>query len=130
MYIKLFGYFLAIIALLVSLAMAISGGRWQALEKAAYGEKKRPWWFIALSILLIGLYILALVSFIGAEKNWAGWLLMVVIPLIWGLKGALLVFNPKGRQAVSGLEGDQNWRKVALARFPIAILLGILTYLA
>lgn len=130
MYIKLFGYFLAVIALLVSFVMAISGGRWQALEKAAYGGKKRPWWFIALSILLIGLYILAVVSFIGAQRNWAGWLLMVVIPLIWGLKGALLVFNPKGRQAVSDLEGDQNWRKVALARFPIAILLGILTYLA
>jgi len=128
MYIKLFGYFLASAALFVSLAMAIMGGRWQALEKAAYGGKRRPWWFVVLSILLIALYALALINFIGAEKNWAGWFLMVVIPVIWALKGALLVFNPKGRQAVSNLEGDQNWRKVALARFPIPIILGLLTY--
>jgi hypothetical protein len=128
MSIKLFGYFLASIAFFVSLAMALSGGRWQALEQAAYGGKRRPWWFIALGILLIAMYILALVSFINGEKNWAGWLLMVFIPVVWMLKGALLVFNPKGRQAVSGLEGDQNWRKVALARFPIAVILGILTY--
>lgn len=130
MYVKMFGTFLTVAALLASLAIAFMGGRWQAVEMAAYGGKRRPWWFIVLSILLIALYALALVSFIGDQKNWAGWLLMVVIPLGWGLKGALLVFNPKGRQAVSTLEGDQNWRKVALARLPIAIILGILTYLA
>lgn len=130
MYVKMFGTFLTVVALLASLAIAFMGGRWQAVEMAAYGGKRRPWWFIVLSILLIALYALALVSFIGDQKNWAGWLLMVVIPLGWGLKGALLVFNPKGRQAVSTLEGDQNWRKVALARLPIAIILGILTYLA
>ncbi len=128
MYIKLFGYFLASAALFASLAMAIMGGRWQGLEKAAYGGERRPWWFVALSILLIALYVLAWISFISSEKNWAGWLLMVVISVIWALKGALLVFNPKGRQAVSNLEGDQNWRKVALARFPIPIILGLLTY--
>ncbi len=130
MSIKSFGYFFTSIAFFVSLAMAVCGGRWQALEQAAYGGKRRPWWFIPLSILLIVLYILALVSFINGEKNWDGWLLMVVIPVGWMLKGAFLVFNPTGREAVSGLEGDQNWRKVALARFPIAVILGALTYFA
>jgi hypothetical protein len=55
---------------------------------------------------------------------------MVVIPIGWGVKGALIVFNPKGRQAVSAIAGDQNWRKIALARLPVAILLAVLTYLA
>ena len=128
MYVKLFGYFLTIAALAASIAMATMGGRWQAIEKAAYGGNRRPWWFITLSILLIGLYVLALVSFLGSEKTWAGWLLIVIIPVGWILKAALVVFNPKGRQAVSNLEGDQNWRKVALARFPIAVLLAVLTY--
>ena len=128
MYIKIFGYFLAGFALIVSLGMAILGWRWQALEQAAYGGKGRPWWFTPLTILLIVLYILALVSFINGEKNWAGWLLMVVIPVGWMLKGALLALNSKGREAVSGLEGDRNWRKVALARFPITLILGVLTY--
>jgi cell division protein FtsW (lipid II flippase) len=128
MYIKLFGYFLASAALFVSLAMAIMGGRWQALEQAAYGGKRRPWWFIFFGILLVVLYVLALVSFINGDKNWAGWLLIVVIPVGWLLKGTLLVFNTRGREAVSNLEGDQNWHKVALARFPIAVILSVLTY--
>jgi len=55
---------------------------------------------------------------------------MVVIPLGWALKAALVIFNPQGRQAVSAIAGDQNWRTVALARLPIAILLGVLTWLA
>jgi hypothetical protein len=130
MYVKLFGYFLAVAALAASIAIAVLGGRWQMIEKAAYGGNRRPWWFIILSILLIGLYLLALASFLGSEKTWAGWLLIVIIPVGWALKGALVIFNPKGRQAVSNLEGNQNWRKVALARLPIAILLAVLTYFA
>lgn len=131
MIIQLFGYFLAFAALLTSLAMALMGARWQAVEQSAYAGKSRPWWFILISILLVGLYLAALVTFIGEpEKTWAGWLLMVVIPIGWGLKAALVVFNPQGRAAVSAIAGDQNWRKVALARLPIALLLGILTWFA
>lgn len=131
MIIQLFGYFLAFAALVTSLAIALMGARWQAVEQSAYAGKSRPWWFILISILLAGLYLAALVTFIGEpEKTWAGWLLMVVIPIGWGLKAALVVFNPQGRAAVSAIAGDQNWRKVALARLPIALLLGILTWFA
>ena len=129
MYIKLFGYLLAFAALLTSLAMAWMGGRWQAIEASAYGGKRRPWWFYVLSLVLVGLYLLALLDFIEAEKNLAAWLLMIIIPAGWALKSALVIFNPRGRQAVSSLQGDQNWRKVALARLPIAILLGVLAAL-
>jgi hypothetical protein len=131
MTIQLFGSFLASAALFTSIAMALMGARWQAVEQSAYAGQRRPWWFILISILLVGLYLAALVTFIGTpEKTWAGWLLMVVIPVGWGLKAALVIFNPKGRQAVSAIEGDQNWRKVALARLPIAILLAVLTWFA
>ena len=129
MYIKLFGYFLAFAALLTSLAMAWMGGRWQAIEASAYGGKRRPWWFYVASLVLVGLYLLALFDFIGAEKNLASWLLMIIIPAGWMLKSALVIFNPRGRQAVSSLQGDQNWRKVALARLPVAILLAVLAAL-
>ncbi len=131
MIIQVFGYTLAAAALFTSIAMALMGSRWQAVEQAAYAGERRPWWFILISILLIGLYLTALVSFIGMpEKSWAGWLLMVIIPIGWGLKGALIIFNPKGRQTVSAIQGDQNWRKIALARLPVAILLAGLTYFA
>jgi hypothetical protein len=129
MTVQIFGYSLAAAALFTSLAMAVMGARWQAVEQSAYAGERRPWWFILISLLLIGLYIAALVSFSGApEKSWAGWLLMVVIPIGWGLKAALIVFNPKGRETVSAIAGDQNWRKIALARLPIALLLAVLTY--
>lgn len=131
MTIQLFGYSLAAAALFTSIAMALMGARWQAVEQSAYAGERRPWWFIFISLLLIGLYLAALLSFIGEpQKSWAGWLLMVVIPIGWGVKGALIVFNPKGRQTVSAIAGDQNWRKIALARLPVAVLLAVLTYLA
>jgi len=131
LYVKLFGYFLAIAALLTSAAIALMGARWQKVEQSAYAGERRPWWFIAGSILLIGFYIFALVHFVnGAPKTWAGWLLMVILPAGWGLKAALVILNPKGRITVSSIAGDQNWRKVALARLPAALLLGILTWFA
>jgi len=95
MIIKIFGYLLASAALFTSLAMALMGARWQAVERSAYAGQRRPLWFIILSILLVGVYLAALATFIGsAEKSWAGWLLMVVIPLGWALKAALVIFNP------------------------------------
>ena len=130
MYIKLFGYFLAVGILLTSLAMAILGGRWQSIEASAYAGKRRPWWFWAGSLLFLALYAAALISFINAGKNLASWILIIIIPLGWAIKGGLVIFNPKGRQAVSNLEGDQNWRKVALARLPTALLLAALAYVS
>lgn len=130
-YIKVFGYFLASAALFTSVAMTLTDARWQVVEQSAYAGKRRPWWFIAGSILILAFYLFALSQFINAApKTWAGWLLMVILPIGWGLKAALVVFNPKGRQAVSSIAGDQNWRKVALARLPVAILLAVLTWFA
>lgn len=128
MYIKFFGYFLASGVVLSSLMMAFLGGRWQKIEASAYAGKRRPWWFWVISLLFIALYIAALVHFIGSEKTLAGWLLIVVIPIGWAVKGVLIIFNAQGRQAVSNLEGDQNWRKVALARLPVALILAALAY--
>lgn len=130
-YVKLFGYCLAGAALFTSLAIGLMGGRWQAVEQSAYAGQRRPWWFVGGSILLLGFYLFALYHFVGvAPKTWAGWLLMVVLPIGWGLKAALVVFNPKGRATVSAIAGDRNWRTVALARLPIALLLGVLTWFA
>ena len=128
MYIKLFGYFLASGVLLTSLAIAFQGWRWQSIEASAYAGGRRPWCFVVISILLLTLYITALADFIGSGKNWASWSLIVLIPLGWAIKGALVIFNSQGRQSVSNLEGDQNWRKVALARLPVAAILAALAY--
>ncbi|NWG22212.1 MAG: hypothetical protein HXY39_18045 [Chloroflexi bacterium] len=130
-YVKLFGYFISAAVLITSLAIGLMGARWQAVEQSAYAGARRPWWFVAASVLLIVFYFLALNQFVSAApRTWAGWLLMAILPLGWGLKAALVIFNPQGRAAVSSIAGDQNWRKVALARLPIAILLGILTWFA
>jgi hypothetical protein len=44
----------------------------------------------------------------------------------WRAKVALVTFNPGGRRAVSSLAGDRAWRKVALARLPVALVLAVL----
>jgi len=127
---KFFGLILAAGVAATSLAMLVMKGKWQAVEAAGYGGDKRPWWFYLISVLLIGFYGWAVVDFIGAPKNWANWVLVIIIPLGWIIKGALLVFNPKGRQTISNITGDQSWVKIALARLPIAAVLGALAYLA
>jgi hypothetical protein len=130
MWIKLFGFGLAAGIVLTSLAMAWLGGRWQRIEASAYGSDKRPVWFWVLSLLLIGLYIAALVSFTSMERTWASWLLIVIIPLGWLLKAGLVVLNPRGRIAVSSVSGDKSWREIAVARLPIALILGVLAWFA
>jgi hypothetical protein len=131
MLMQAFGFALAGGVLFTSLAMAAMGGRWQRVEVAAYGSEGRPWWFWLGSAAVIALYLAALASFItAADRTWAGWILMVVIPLGWGIKAALLTFNSKGRRAVTSISGDTAWVKVAAARLPIALVLALLSVYA
>ena len=127
---KLFGLILAVGALATSVAMVTLGGRWQKIEAAAYGGERRPLWFWACSALVIALYLAALVDFVGGDKTWAGWALIVVMPAGWAIKAAAVIFNSRGRQAVSAISGDQAWTKVGLARAPIAIILAALAAFA
>jgi len=130
LFVKMFGFMLAAAALFTSLAMMIMGGNWQRIEELAYAGNRRPWWFKVISVFLILLYVLALVNFIVNDKNWASWTLMVIIPVGWVIKAAAVVFNKEGRKKVSSISGDENWRKVALARLPIAIILAVLAIFA
>ena len=129
MLVKLFGFTLAAAIALTSLAMMVWGERWHKAELAAYGGDRRPWWFYALSALVIGFYLAALVSFTGSDKSWAGWVLMVFIPLAWILKSALLIFNPKGREKVTALSSGSAWGKIGLARLPLVLILATLAAL-
>ncbi|HEY53688.1 MAG TPA: hypothetical protein G4N94_09550 [Caldilineae bacterium] len=128
--IKLFGFALAAGIALTSLAMMVWGERWHKAEVAAYGGERRPWWFYALSALIVGFYLLALAGFLGGEKSWAGWVLMVFIPIAWLLKSILLIFNPKGRTKVIALSEGSDWTKIGLARLPLALILAMLAALA
>jgi hypothetical protein len=126
MLIKMFALLLAAGVVGTSLAIITMGGRWQQVEEAAYGGERRPWWFWLTSLVLLGLYAGALFSFITGDRTWAGWVLVVILPLGWALKGALVVFNKKGRQTITSITGDQAWIKVGLARLPIAVVLVVL----
>jgi len=130
MLVNLFGLVLAGGILLTSILMMALGGRFQKVEAAAYAGTNRPWWFWLVSLLVIAMYSAALITFINDEKTWAGWLLMIVIPVGWAVKAVLVTFNPTGRQTVSGISGDESWGKIALARLPIALVLGALALLA
>ncbi len=127
--VKLFGFVLAAGIALTSLAMMLLGERWHKAEVAAYGGARRPWWFYALSALVVGFYLLALTGFLGGEKSWAGWVLMVLIPTAWLIKNILLIFNPKGRTKVTALSEGSGWTKIGLARLPLALILAALAAL-
>lgn len=129
-FVKLFGFFLGSGVVLTSLLMMVLGAKWQEIEAAAYGGKRRPLWFVLGSVLLIGIYAAALFDFFAADKTWATWVLAVVIPLGWLVKGAMIVFNPAGRKKVSSISGGQAWFKVALARLPVALVLFVLAWYA
>lgn len=123
----IFGYAVALAVLATSILIMVMGGRFQKVEQAAYSGESRPWWFYLSMAVYAVLYIAALISFImNPEKTWAAWVLVVIIPVGAVLKGSLVVFNKKGQKKVTSIEGDENWRKIALARlilFPIFLIL-------
>jgi RsiW-degrading membrane proteinase PrsW (M82 family) len=128
--VQFYGYFMAAVAAVASIVMFVMGGKFQNIEANAYAGKKRPWWFVLISATLIVAYCFVLYSFLQSDKTWAGWVLVVLLPVGWALKATMVVFNPKGRATVSAISGDSAWRKVALARFPIAIILAALAFYA
>ncbi len=126
LFVKLFGFLLAVGVVGTSAAMFALGARWQAIESSAYAGKKRPVWFFVVSALVLGLYGVALWRFVGEDKTWAAWVLMVALPALWALKTALVAANPAGRAKVSAISGNENWKKIALARLPVAVVLAAL----
>ena len=124
---QVFALVLATAVLATSILMFVMGARFQKVEQAAYSGERRPWWFILGMIAIAAMYFAALAGFVVTpEKTWAGWVLMVVIPVGAALKGGLVILNKKGQQAVTSIEGDAAWRKIALARgvlFPVFLLL-------
>jgi hypothetical protein len=129
-FVKLFGFVLVAGILFTSVAMMVLGGRWQKIEAGVYAGNRRPVWFWLVSALVVALYIAALIDFINGPRNWASWILMVVIPVGWILKGAAVIFNKQGRQTVSNIAGDEAWVKIGLMRLPIAVVLGVLATFA
>ncbi len=127
MWVKAFGFTLALGIALTSLAMMVWGERWHKAEVAAYGGERRPRWFYLLSALVVGFYLFALLNFAGGDKTWASWVLMVFIPVAWTLKGILLIFNPQGRAKITALSERSDWMKIGLARLPLALILTALT---
>ncbi|MBS9403908.1 hypothetical protein KG088_09730 [Halomonas sp. TRM85114] len=124
---------LTTVAAMTSTGMILLAARWQTIEVWAYGRARRPWSVWAMAGLLLVLWGLALRDFAmrpEGTRSWAGWCLVVGIPALWAIKSMALVFNPRGRAAVSSISGDRAWRRIGLARLPIAIILAALTLLA
>nr|WP_309503347.1 hypothetical protein [uncultured Roseovarius sp.] len=132
-WLTIFGAVLTVIAAMTSAGMILAPRHWQRLEHHAYGGARRPWQVWALAGLLLAFWALGLADFAqrpAQGRNWAGWTFAAVIPALWAIKAVALVFNPAGRAAVTGLSDPRQWRRVGLARMPIALALAILTWLA
>ncbi len=127
----IFGLTLALAVLVTSILIMVMGGRFQKVEQAAYAGERRPWWFkLSLAAYAI-FYVATLISFImSPEKTWGAWVLVVIIPVGAVLKGSLVIFNKEGQKKVTSIEGDQNWRKIAIARLVLFPVFLILAYFA
>lgn len=126
---KIFGLTLATAVLATSILIAVMGGRFQDVEKAAYTGDKRPLWFYLSAAAFVILYLVTLASFIlSPDKTWAAWVLVIIIPVGAVLKGSLVIFNKKGQEKVTSIEGDNAWRKIALARLVLLPIFLVLVY--
>lgn len=132
-WLTIFGGTLATLAAMTSAGMIFFARHWQELEAWAYGGARRPWSVWALAGLLLVLWAMGLADFAqrsAIDRSWVSWALVAGVPALWALKAALLVFNPAGRAAVSGIADPCRWRRIGVARLPIAVGLAVLTWLA
>ena len=128
---RVFGLVLAAAVLGTSILIFVMGGRFQEVEKQAYTKEHRPWWFYLGGLAFLGLYVATLAGFVVApDRSWAAWALVVIIPVGAVLKGSLVIFNKAGQRKVTSIEGDEAWRKVALARLILLPVLLALAYYA
>lgn len=130
-WVKVFAITMAIALAVTSAWIYHAGERFADVERRAYGEDRRPWWFVAAALTVVGLYALALFGFVTAQdRTWAAWVLMVVLPVGALGKGALVTWNPAGRRAVTQIAGNRAWRRISLARLPLAVVFLLLALLA
>lgn len=132
-WLTIFGVLLTGLAAATSLGMLLFPERWGRLEAWAYGGARRPWWVWALAGVLFALWGLGALDFALRQNTgriWAGWALVVGVPALWAVKSAALVFNTTGRSIVSGISDPCSWRKIGLARLPIALGLAALVWFA
>lgn len=131
-WLTIFGFVLTALAAITSAGMLLVPRLWQGLETWAYGGDGRPRTLWALAVLLLVLWGLGAAEFAmrpAASRNWAGWALAAGVPALWAVKSAALVFNEKGRAAVSSITAERTWRRIGWARLPIALVLALLTWL-
>ena len=132
-WLTIFGVSLTLLAAATSLGMLLLPERWGRLEVWAYGGARLPWPVWGLEVLLLALWGLVAADFtlrLDTGRTWAGWALVVGVPALWAVKSAALVFNPRGRAAVSSVSDPNTWRRVGLARLPIVPVLATLTWLS
>lgn len=132
-WLEIFGATLTLISALTSAGMILFASHWQVIEGWAYGGTHRPWPVWLLGGVLLCLWALGLADIIlhpTPGHAWAGWSLAIGVPALWAVKSVALVFNARGRAAVSAISDPRNWRLIGLARLPIAIILAMLTCLA
>lgn len=129
----IFGISLTILATATSLGMLLFPERWGKLEAWAYGGARRPFPIWGLAALLLALWGLGTTDFAlrpDTGRTWAGWVLVTGVPALWAVKSVALVFNPRGRATVSGISDTRSWRRIGLARMPIAFGLATLVWFA
>ena len=130
-WLTIFGVSLTLLAAATSLGMVLFPERWGRLEAWAYGGARRPWPVWALAGLLLALWILGAADFAlrpDTGRTWAGWALVAGVPALWAVKSAALVFNPRGRAALSSVSDPTTWRWIGLTRLPIVGVLARLTW--
>ncbi|SHL97844.1 hypothetical protein SAMN05443432_1044 [Roseovarius litoreus] len=132
-WLTIFGVSLTLLAAVTSLGMLLFPERWGKLEAWAYGGARRPFPIWGLAVLLLALWGLGTTDFAlrsDTGRTWAGWALVAGVPAFWAVKSAALVFNPRGRAVVSGISDPRSWRRIGLARLPIALGLAALVWFA